>query len=61
EKYRIMFCVNNENITFKAEKGHLFPIDVGNISGASIVENEMERAEHVSKTSPKNRREKANG
>ncbi|MCE0481260.1 hypothetical protein HAX54_038856, partial [Datura stramonium] len=43
----------------KAWKGHLFPKDIGNICNVSIVENEMERAEHVSKASPKKKMSKS--
>ncbi|MCD9559661.1 hypothetical protein HAX54_017798 [Datura stramonium] len=61
EKHEIMFWVKNERVTFKVEKGHLFPIDNGNICTASIAEDEMGRARHESKTSPKKKKAKSNG
>ncbi|MCE5165655.1 hypothetical protein HAX54_011355 [Datura stramonium] len=59
EKNEIMFWVKNKGITFKAGKGHLFPIDVGNICVASIIENEMRRVENEAKASPKLKKAKS--
>ncbi|MCD9559387.1 hypothetical protein HAX54_017312 [Datura stramonium] len=58
ENHDIMFQVKDEKITFKARKGHLFPIDVGNISVVETAEDKKGKAGHKFKESPKKKKAK---
>ncbi|MCE3049517.1 hypothetical protein HAX54_045087, partial [Datura stramonium] len=59
EKHEIMFRDKNESITFKAGRGHLFPIGVGDIYVANVVRNEDEGDDHIFEASPKKKKAKS--
>ncbi|MCD9637523.1 hypothetical protein HAX54_020856, partial [Datura stramonium] len=59
KKHEIMFHINNESITFKAGRSHLFPIRVGDIYVVKV-EHEVERvAEHTMVESSKRKKAKS--
>ncbi|MCE3215752.1 hypothetical protein HAX54_003369 [Datura stramonium] len=61
EKFVLLtdFMVKNESITFKAGRGHLLPVGVGDIYVANVVRNEDEGANHAFAASPKEKKAKS--